>query len=138
MFANTPFPTVDTAIIRSSRPLLFCKKDVLTNFAKPKIPKKTPKRRFRHRCEFSEISHKIFFKEPFGRLLRHKHSYCLLSHHDLLHFEKRCHTYFLAEYFFGLICRLGTRVNSILQALSQKPVFKPVEHLRWSFSCEYS
>ena len=81
-------------------------------------------------CEFCEISHNIFFKEPFGRLLHHKHSFCLLSHHDLSPFQKQCHTYFLAEYFFGLICRLGTRVNSIFQALSHNPNFNPVEHLR--------
>ena len=31
-------------------------------------------------CEFCEISHNIFFKERFGRLLQHKHSLCLLSH----------------------------------------------------------
>ena len=31
-------------------------------------------------CEFCEISHNIFFKECFGRLLQHKHSLCLLSH----------------------------------------------------------
>ena len=83
-------------------------------------------------CKFCEISDNIFFKEPFGRLLQHKHSFCLLSHHDLSHFQKRFHTYFLAEYFFGLICRLGARVSSIFQALSQKPTFNPVEHLRGS------
>ena len=83
-------------------------------------------------CEFSEISDNIFFKEPFGRLLQHKHSFCLLSHHDLSHFQKRCHTYFLAEYFFGLIFTLGARVSSIFHAHSQKPIFNPVEHLRGS------
>ena len=30
-------------------------------------------------CEFCEISHNIFFKEPFGWLLQHKRSLCLLS-----------------------------------------------------------
>ena len=84
-------------------------------------------------CEFCEISHNIFFKERFGRLLQHKHSLCLLSRLAFLPIQKRCHTYFLAEYFFGLICRLGTRVRSILQALSQKPIFNPVEHLLLSF-----
>ena len=54
-------------------------------------------------CEFCEISHNTFFKEPFGRLLLHKHSFCLLSHHDLLFFQKRCHPYFLVEYFLSLI-----------------------------------
>ena len=69
--------------------------------------------------EFCEISHKTFFKEPFGRLLLHKHLFCLLSHHDLLFFQKRCHIYFPAEHFLGLIYRLGTRVSSIFQTLSQ-------------------
>ena len=39
-------------------------------------------------------------------------------------------------FFYGLICRLGTRVSSIFQVLSQKPIFIPIEHLRWSFFCE--
>ena len=75
-------------------------------------------------CEFWEIFHKIFLKEPLGRLLHYKHSFCLLSDHGLSPFRKRCHTYFLAEYFFGLICRLETRVNSIFQALNQNPASK--------------
>ena len=82
-------------------------------------------------CEFCEISYNIFFKETFGRLLHHKH--CFLSYQDLSPFQKQCHTFFLAEYFFGLICRPGTGVSSIFQVLSQKPIFNPVEHLRWSF-----
>ena len=40
---------------------------------------------------------------------------------------------FWLNIFFGLICRLGTRVSSIFQALSQKSIFNPVEHLRLSF-----
>ena len=84
-------------------------------------------------CEFCEISHNIFFKEPFGRLLLHKHSFCLLSQHDASSFQKRCYTYFPAEYFLGLIYRLVTRVSSIFQTLSQKPIFNPVEHLHWRF-----
>ena len=70
-------------------------------------------------CEFCKISHNTFFKEPFGRLLLH--SFGLLSHHDLLFFQKRCHRYFPAKYFLGLIYRLGTRVSSIFQTLSQTP-----------------
>ena len=54
-------------------------------------------------CKFREISHNTFIKEPFGRLLLHKHSFCLLSHPDFLPFQKRCHIYFPAEYFLGLI-----------------------------------
>ena len=89
-------------------------------------------------CELCEISRNIFFKESFGRLLHHKHSFGLLSQHDLSPFQKQCHTYFLAEYIFGLICRLGKGVSLLLQALSQKPIFNPVEHLRWSLFCENS
>ena len=84
-------------------------------------------------CEFCEISHYFFFKERFRRLLQHKHSLCLLPHLDLLLIQKRCHTNFLVKYFFGLICRMGTRVSSTFQALSQKSIFNPVEHLQLSF-----
>ena len=83
--------------------------------------------------EFCEISHNTFFKEPFEQLLLHKHLFCLLSQHDLSPFQKRCRTYFLAEYFLGLFCRLGTRVSSIFPTLRRKSIFNPVEHLRWSF-----
>ena len=48
-------------------------------------------------CEFCEISQNTFFKEPFGRLLLHKH---------LSSFQK-CLTFFPAKYFLGLIWRLG-------------------------------
>ena len=64
-------------------------------------------------CEFCEISHKTFYKEPFGRPLLHKRSYCLLSQHNLVPFQKRCHACFPVEYLLGLICRLRTRVSSI-------------------------
>ena len=119
--------------MRSSRPELFCKNGVLANFAKltRKQQKDTPLQMFS--CEFCEIFHKIFLKEPFGRLLLHKHSFCLLSQHDASSFQKRCYTYFPAEYLLGLIYRLVTRVSSIFQTLSQKPIFNPVEHLRWRF-----
>ena len=50
-------------------------------------------------CEFWEISQKTFLKEPFGWLLLHKHSFRLLSQQDLVPFQKRCYTYFPAEYF---------------------------------------
>ena len=82
------------------------------NFIKKDIPAQM------FSCEFCEISYNTFFKERIGRLLLHKHSFCLLSHHDLSHFQKRCHTYFLAEYFLILIYKLGTRVRSIFQTLS--------------------
>ena len=113
--------TIDTAIIRSSRLVVICKKDVLTNFAKLKKKHLTStsflkklqiyrvyqkdyqklylKKRFRpmFSCEFCEISQNTFFKEPFGRLLLHKH---------LSSFQK-CLTFFPATYFLGLIWRLG-------------------------------
>ena len=112
--ASTPFATIDTAIIRSSRPV-FRKKGVLLNFAKftRKLQKGIPAQMFSRK--FCDISHKNFFKEPFGRLLLYKHFiYCPNTP-----FQKRCHTYFLAEYFFGIICRLGTKVSSIFKTLSQ-------------------
>ena len=131
--ANTPFVTIDTAIFRSSHPLLFCKKGFLRNYAKftrKHQKKEIPPKMFS--CKYCEISHNTFFKEHFGWLLLHKHSLCLLSHHDLLSFQKRCHTYFLAEYFLGLNCRLGTGVSPVFQTLSQKPIFNPVKHLQWN------
>ena len=138
MFASTPFAIIDTAMIRSSRPVLFCKKRALANFAKftRKHQKEIPVQMFS--CEFCKLSHNTFFKEPFGRLLLHKHSLCLLSYHDPLPFQKRCHAHFLAQCFFDLICRLGKKVSSIFKTLSQKRIFNPVKHLGWSFSCENS
>ena len=65
---------------------------------------------FSRKC--CEISHKTFFKEPFGQLLLHKHSLYLLSHHDNLLSLKRV--------FSGLNLQTGTRVSSIFQTLSQK------------------
>ena len=79
--------------------------------------------------EFCQISRNTFSKDPFGWLLPHKHSFFLLSHHDLLFFQKRSHTCFPTEYFVGSFCRLGTRVSSIFHTLSQTPIFNPVEHL---------
>ena len=122
--------------MRNSRPELFCKNGVLATFAKftRKHQKNIPLQMFSG--EFCEISHNTFFKEPFGRLLLHKHSLYLLFYHDLSPFQKLCRTFFLAEYFFGLICRLGTKVSSICKTLSQKPIFNLVKHLVWYFSCE--
>ena len=61
MFANTPFATIDTAITRSIRLVLFCKKGAVTNFAKS-TRKQIPAQTFS--CEFCKISHKIFLKNP--------------------------------------------------------------------------
>ena len=104
-FASAPCFTIDTAIIRSISPVLFCKKGVLAKFAKftNKLEKRIMVQIFS--SEFSEISHNSFFKTPFGRLLLQKHSLCLLSYHDFSPFQKQCHTYFLAEYFFGFVSR---------------------------------
>ena len=71
-----------------------------------------------------------FFKRTFGELLPRKHSFCLLSRHDLSLFQKQN---FPTEYFLGLIYRLGTRVSAIFQTLNQTPIFNPVQHLRRSF-----
>ena len=109
--------------MRSSRPELFYKNGVLANFEKftRKHQKDIPLQMFS--CEFCKISHNTFFKEPLGRLLLHKHLLSLLSYHDLSPFQKRCRTFFLAEYFFGLICRFKTKMSSICKTLSQKPIF---------------
>ena len=122
--------------MRSSRPELFCKNGVLANFTKftRKHQKDIPLQMLC--CEFCKISHNTFFKEPFERLLLHKHSLCLFSYRDLSPFRKRYRTFFLDEYLFGVICRLGTKVSSICKTLSQKPIFNLVKHLGWSFSCE--
>ena len=58
-------------------------KGVLTNFVKFTRKREIPAQIFC--CEFCEISQNIFFKEPQERLLQHNHSFCLLSHDDLLH-----------------------------------------------------
>ena len=108
-FANSPFTTIVTAIARSSRPVVLCKKEVpayFTNFARKPLRQRLvfkevavlqsltlSKKRLRNRwfiCELCKISHNIFLKEPFGRLLPHKHSFCLLSQHDASSFQKRC------------------------------------------------
>ena len=132
--ADTLFTTIDTAKIRRSRLVQFCKKDVLANFAKftRKQQKRIPVLMFF--CEFCEISQSTFLKKPLGWLLLHKHSLCLLSYHDLSPYHKRCHTYFLVEHFSaGLICRLGTKMSLIFKMLTMKAIFKQFKHVRCSF-----
>ena len=106
---------------------MFCKKGVLTNVAK--FTRKHLRERLAFNevgdlqsltlskkdilaqmftCKFCEISHNAFFKETLWWLLLHKHSFW-------------CHTYFPAEYFLGLIYRLGTRISSRFQTFSQTP-----------------
>ena len=97
-----------------------------------KIHKKTPKKRFQHRCFLVNC-----LKFPIISFLKNASNGCFSINTCYVYcptsIQKRCHAYFLVGYFFGLICRLGTRVSSILQALSQKSIFNPVEHLRLSF-----
>ena len=134
-------------IIRSSRPLVFCKNGVLTNFAKylsrlllrlffnevADIQSLTlSKKRFRHRyflVNSAKFLITLFIKNPLDSCFRinTRSVYCPTT--SFCFFQKRCHTYFPAEYFLGLIYRLATRVSSIFQTLSQIPIFNQVEHL---------
>ena len=106
MFANTPF-SLFLLLLRSKAVVRCC----------------SAKRLFWHRffffffCKFCGISDNTLFKEPCGRLLLHKHSFSFTVSPRALPFEKRYHTYFLVEYFFGLTCRMGARVNLIFQTL---------------------
>ena len=59
--------------------------------------------------EFCIIYHNTSFKEPVERLLLHKHSFCFQPYHSLSLFQKRCHTCFLAEYFFRLNLQAGNK-----------------------------
>ena len=97
------------------------------------------KKRFRHRCflvNSAKFLITLFLKNPLHGCfcINNRSIYCP----TIPFFQKRCHTYFLPESFVGLIYRPGTIVNSIFQALSQMPIFIPVEHLRRSFFLENS
>ena len=80
-----------------------------------KIHKKTPEKRFWHKC-FLVNSVKFLITTFFKNSLEdcfciHARSvYCPTSSP----FQKRCHTYLMAAYFFVLICRLRRRVSSII------------------------
>ena len=133
-----------TAIIRSSRLVVFCKKGFLQTLEnsqentcarvlflmKLRIHRVCNfiKKRFRHKW-FSVNSAKFlmasFLKNPFDG--------CFYI--NTFHLFKHV-TQFPAHYFLGLIWRLGTRVRSIFQTLSLKPIFNPVKHLGWNFFCE--
>ena len=92
--------------IRSSRPVVFCKKMFLrilqnspeNTYAKfsflmklsSLFKKEIPAQLFS--CEFCKVCHNTFFNKLFRWLLLHKHSLCVLSHHDILPFQKRYHT----------------------------------------------
>ena len=96
------------------------------------------KKRFRYRC-FLVNSAKFlitpFLKSPSGACfcINTRSVYFPITTFRLF---KTDVTRFLAEYFFGLICRLGTKVDPLCKTLSQKPIFNLVKHLGWSFSCE--
>ena len=110
--------------------MLFCKKRCSFKF--PKIHKKTPKKRFWHRC-FLVNSAKypiIYFSKNTSDdcfIINFRYFYCPT------YIQKRCHTCFPIEYFFGLICRLATRVSSIFHAVSQKSIFNQSSICDWVF-----
>ena len=122
--------------MRSSRPELFCKNGVLTNFAK--FTKNT-KKIFHYRC-FLVNSAKFlitsFLKSPSDGCFCINTRSVYFPTTTFRLFKKRCRSFFLAEYFLGFICRLGTKVSSICKTLSQKSIFSLFKYLGWSFSCE--
>ena len=92
-----------------------------------KIHKKTPKKRFQHRC-FLENSTKFFISIFLNSTsvacfsINTRSVYCPTI---TFRFFKNEVTYISwLSIFFGLICRLGTRMSLIFQALSQKPVIQ--------------
>ena len=123
---------------------MFCKKVFLTNFAKftrKHLRKRLvfnevadlqsfalSKQKFRHRCFLVNIAKFLM------TLLKNSSDGCFCINTRSVYcpsttfcfFQKRCHTHFLAEYFLGLIYRLGTRVRPIFQTLSQTPIFNLV------------
>ena len=121
--------------------MLFCKKKCSYEFCKihKKIPALEP--RFKRSCistEFNFIKERDsgicllanyvkflirpFLKNPFDGC------FCI----NTFRLFKNDVTHILAEYFFGLIWKLGTRVNSIFQSLSLKSIFNPFKYLRCS------
>ena len=107
--------TIDTAIIRSSHQEMFCRKGALANFAKftRKHQKEIPLQMFSGNSTKFLITR--FLKNPSDGCFCINTGSVLFSYHNLSPFQKRCHTYFLPEYFFGLICRLGTKVSSYVK-----------------------
>ena len=151
LLANSPFTTIDTATIRSYCPLVLCEKGVPTNFANftrkhlllgivfnkvANLQSLTlSKTRFRCRCflvNSGKFLIKLFLRKPWDGC------FYINTRFVYFPFQKRCHTYFPAEYFLGLICRLRIGVSPIFQTLSWKPIFNPIQHLRWSFYYENS
>ena len=95
-----------------------------------KIHKKTPKKRFRHRCflvNSAKFSITSFLKNASGGFfsINTRYVYCptltfCLFKNDVTHI-------FWLSVFFDLACRLRIKVSSIFQALSQKSIFNSVD-----------
>ena len=125
-------------MIRRSRPVVFCKKDALKNFAKfirkhlrysfifNKVTNlqhlTLSKKRLRHRCfllSFVKLLITPFLKNTWDGC------FCVISRSvycptTIFHLFKNDVTHifrlnFPTKYFLGLICRLRTRVSSIFQ-----------------------
>ena len=81
-----------------------------------KIHKKTRKKRFRHRCFLVNSA-----KFPITSFLKNAPDGCFSIYTRYVYcptsIQKRCHTYYLTEYFFGLICRLWLFFRVPLQIL---------------------
>ena len=115
-------PALKTRFWRSSNSTEFC-------YIKKEIPAQI------FSCEFNEISHNTSFKGPsYGCFCINAHSIYFPT--TTIYFFKNDVTYFAAGYFLDLIFRLGTRVSSIFQTLSQTPIFNQAEHLRGSLLFE--
>ena len=104
-----------------------------------KIHKKTPKKKDPAQmfsCEFCKIPHNILKTLSDGCFsINFRFVYCPPWPFA---FSKIMSHIFSGWVIFLVYCSLGTRVNSIFQALIRKPIFNWVEHLRWSFLCENS
>ena len=136
MFANFPFTTIHTAIIKSGRPLVFWKKSFLTN-----LTKFTRKNLFwnlllmklliynaqSYQKRYSGTSFFLWILRNLSELLFIKPLWTTVFAESLIlftvplrHFlpcKKQCHAYSLVESFLRLICRLGTRVKLIFKHL---------------------
>ena len=79
---------------------------------------------FRHSCFL--VNFAKFLRKPFSKNLSNgwfcintRFVYCPATTFRLFK-NNVTHTYFPAEYFLGLMCKLGTKVSSIFQTLSQE------------------
>ena len=121
-FVKPLFTTIDTAIIKSSRPVVFCEKSVLTNFAK------LARKHLRYRVSF--FWHRCFLITPF---LKNPSDGCFCIDTRSVPPRPFIFSKTMSHIFSG-------RVSSQLKPLarSQKPIFNPVKHLQWSFFFENS